>query len=50
MWEPYNEESIEQYFEEQVRASQMNMLENASKALEKFTEAIANFAKVKEGK
>jgi hypothetical protein len=33
MWEPYNEESIEQYFEEQVRASQMNMLENASKAL-----------------
>ena len=44
MWEePFNEASANAYFREQLAESQMNIIENAEKALDKLTEAFKNF-------
>ena len=44
MWEePYDEASANEYFRQQLAESQMNIIENAEKAIDKLAEAFKNF-------
>ena len=52
MWEEaFNEETANEYFRQQLAESQMNIIENAEKVIDKLTEAFKNFRfDVKENK
>ena len=51
MWEPYDEETANAYFREQLAEGQMSIIENAEKAIDKLAEAFKNFKfNVKEDK